>query len=97
MDLPDTLSDTLSWNIATLAGKWRFYVKHTRTCSLVQAGFPIAAQKGWKGFSSGKLTILKMLLEKGARTDLRDKYGKTAVDWAKESRNQDALKLLENK
>ncbi|HPO15952.1 MAG TPA: ankyrin repeat domain-containing protein [Candidatus Hydrogenedentes bacterium] len=56
----------------------------------------VASEREWEGFQAGKLAIIKMLLEKDANRDLKDKNGKTALDYAQESRNNDAMKLLKN-
>lgn len=44
--------------------------------------------------STKRLEVAKMLLEKGADKSLKDKKGKTALDWAKQSGNKDAVELL---
>ncbi|HYZ84951.1 MAG TPA: ankyrin repeat domain-containing protein [Bryobacteraceae bacterium] len=38
--------------------------------------------------------VTKLLLAKGAKTDLKDKYGATALDWAKRTGNPETIKLL---
>lgn len=55
----------------------------------------VAAERGWEGFQAGKLAIIKMLLEKSANRGLKDKEGKTALDYARKSRNKKAVQLLE--
>jgi ankyrin repeat protein len=38
--------------------------------------------------------IIKSLLEKGADKRIKDKAGKTALDWAKERKITEAIELL---
>ncbi len=42
----------------------------------------------------GRLAIAKRLLEGGADPTLRDKYGKTAIDWARENGKSEVVALL---
>jgi ankyrin repeat protein len=44
--------------------------------------------------SSKRVEVAKMLLEKGADKSLKDKKGRTALDWAKQSENKDVVELL---
>lgn len=44
--------------------------------------------------SSKRVEVTKMLLEKGADKSLKDKKGRTALDWAKQSENKDVVDLL---
>lgn len=44
--------------------------------------------------SSKRTEVINMLLEKGADKSLKDSKGKTALDWAKQSGNKDAVELL---
>lgn len=42
----------------------------------------------------GQIEALRLLLERGADRDLRDAYGKTALDLAQEERHWDCIRLL---
>ena len=44
--------------------------------------------------SPTRTEIVKMLLDKGADKSLKTKEGKTALDWAKEAKNEDVVELL---
>jgi hypothetical protein len=44
---------------------------------------------------SGNVSIVKALLAKGAYLQTRDADGKTPLDWAKQDRNQEIIRLLE--
>ncbi|PTX63531.1 ankyrin repeat protein [Kordia periserrulae] len=43
-----------------------------------------------------RVEIIKLLLENGAKVDIKDNQGHTAVDYAKISKALDAKKVLEN-
>lgn len=44
-----------------------------------------------------KLTdTVKFLIEKGADVDAKNKKGKTALDWAKENKHSEIIKLLKS-
>ncbi len=45
----------------------------------------------------GKTATVKALLDAGARTDLKDNRGKTALDMAREGKFDDTVKLLEGR
>ncbi len=44
--------------------------------------------------SDTRQEIVKMLLEKGADKSIKEKEGKTALDWAKEKKNAETVELL---
>ena len=44
--------------------------------------------------SDARREIVKMLLDKGADKSIREKDGKTALDWAKEKKNAETVELL---
>lgn len=54
----------------------------------------IYAAKNSKMASETRQEIIKALLGKGADKRIKDKDGKTALDWAKERKNTDAVELL---
>ncbi len=43
----------------------------------------------------GELSCAQVLLHHGARSDIRDRDGQTALDLAREQRKEDLVKLLE--
>lgn len=47
------------------------------------------------GASSGNVHILKTAIEKGVKYDVKDHAGKTALDYAKQSKNAEAIQYLE--
>ena len=53
---------------------------------------------GWSALiwasKEGRVENVKILLEAGADPGLKDKMGKTALDWAKEKENQELVVLL---
>jgi ankyrin repeat protein len=44
--------------------------------------------------SMGRLEVVKLLLQRGANRQLRDKAGHTALDRARDSENEEIVKLL---
>jgi uncharacterized protein len=44
--------------------------------------------------SANRQEVVKMLLDKGANKSLKDKKGRTALDWAKQAGNKDVAELL---
>lgn len=57
------------------------------------------AKSGWSALhiaaQEGKLPAIKTLLQHGAKTDLRDSFGKTAKDYAEENGLQEMVVVLE--
>jgi ankyrin repeat protein len=45
--------------------------------------------------ADGKTEVVDELLKAGARRDLKDAKGRTALDWARQSKREDIIKMLQ--